>query len=175
MGDFAPLSGAPETHYLSDNDIIIVEDVLTALRRKDTINIRITTYEGPVGKLDTYKLTGEMVNVKADFLSIVLYMTKEQFDPLDISGVLTATITNFQQSGGNICIYVNKPTPVVSCLSLNEVVVTDPMWYDDKFPLICSKCGDSFKYEDLVDCDVFLDGGTVQAVHCPSCTGVTHV
>jgi hypothetical protein len=169
------LNGAGESEYLSDNDIIIVEDVLDLLRRKDKINIQITTYEGPQGKLDTYKLTGRMINVKADFVLVTLFLTKPQFDPLDISGVLQVTITNFQQSGGNTTIYANKPEPVVSCTTLNDVIITDPMWYDDKFPLDCNKCGGRITYEDLTNCNITLDGGTVSSVHCPICTGASHV
>jgi hypothetical protein len=42
-------------------------------------------------------------------------------------------------------------------------------------PLDCNKCGGRITYEDLTNCNITLDGGTVSSVHCPICTGASHV
>lgn len=163
-----------DTYYLSNDDFKTPEDVLNKLKIKDRINIQISSYDGPTGGYNNHCLVGNMINVDRTWMEVRVNLSKMAFDALDISGVLSVIVSTIVSRNNQVVIYAHSPEEQIFKECLNETIVTDPMWFDDRFPVECDVCNGQIKYKHLEDCNIWIEDRDVINVICPTCSGVTH-
>jgi len=162
------LDVAPDSLYISDYDVNSVNKVFTGIKRGDKLNVQFVSYD--LKNDEQYVVECKMINVDQDHIQVRMWMSKGLFDLTDLTEVHEVVVLSVLKQDTMIMIYVNQPESVDSCETANNITITTPMWFDNKFPNVCDVCGTQIKWVDIKDSNVLLMDRDVISVVCPTCS-----
>lgn len=162
--------GAPNSYFRSTTDYPDPASVMYLLKRDDKILVTIDTYEESSGT-HSMELTLSLANVDRKFIKIYLYVSKGVFAELNLTAAYQVNICGIHLRDGIVTIYANKPIEETETRTYNDFLVTENMWFDDRFPIECDSCKQQIKFKDLPQSGVIIEQEQVTTFICPSCRG----
>jgi len=164
------LEDAPETYFLTTNDLNTPQKVAARLHKGDRIQFMVDSYE-TIGT-NAYTVMCKMINVDNKDLDVRMYMNYLQFNAADLTGVFSGVISSFLTKGAQTIVYVHDIDEQKHLETKNGYIVTDAMWFDDRFPSECDICKTRGSWLGVEKSEIIIDNLEVLLV-CPKCTG-TH-
>ena len=171
---YQSINEVPDTFFLSDSDFKSIDDVPRHIKKGDQILCNVTTYKKIQNSL-TYKLTLTLLNTDKNFFNIMMYMKEEKFNILDLTTVLEVSVMSLSLVNNTYHIFVSDPEEKPKTqTSANDVIITESMWFDDRFPMECDVCLEKILWRDLPKCNTWLEDKAVLSIICPKCSGESH-
>jgi len=163
----------PDEFFLTSEDFKFPIDVMDRLEKGMRILCNAVTYTQLPGS-ETYKIGLDMINVDKPFMRVIMFMKKDDFKRLDLTAVLEVSVMSVVLQKDIYMVYVAEPNAIEqSTTSSNGTVITEDMWFDDRFPMECDVCTQQITWKDLDQCNVLMQNQTVTVMICPHCSGVS--
>lgn len=163
------LDVAPDSLYISNWDVDTLNKAFLGIKRGDKLNVQFVSYEKNANN-DQYIIECKMINVEQEHIIIRMWMSSGLFDLTDLTEVHEVVVLSVLKQEKSLIIYVNQPEMTDSCETANNVTITTPMWFDNKFPGVCDVCGSNIKWIDIKNSNVLLMDRDVISVVCPTCS-----
>jgi len=162
------LNDAPNSYFLTHNDIHSMDQALDKIHRGDRILVKVDAYD--IIGTNAYNLKCQMLNTDRDFLKIIIFLNKTLFDELDLTQIISGKVTNILQREKYLTIYLSDIAEQDERTTINNYDVSYEMWMDERFPCACDLCTNKITWNTLTECEILIDNYQVIAL-CPTCSG----
>lgn len=168
------VNNCEENFFLSDSNFKSIVDVKDVIELHSKLLCISTSYE-EVANGTNYRINFDIINVDKPFIKCVMYVSPGIFNELDLTNIFEVTVRGIQHETDSVKLYVSNPLEIKSWqVSDNGTVITEVMYFDDRFPLECDVCQAGIKWKDIPYTNVCIENHAVAANICPTCSGKAH-
>lgn len=165
----------PENFFLSDSNFNSIKDVTDVIELNTKLLCVVSSYE-EVANGSNYKIEFDIVNVDKPFIECVHYCQPHLFNAMNLTGIYEVVVRGLTKYQDKIRIFVSNLEEIKSWqITSNNLIVTEEMYFDDRFPIECDVCNIAVKWKELTNSNVCIENHAVASTICPKCSGVTNV
>lgn len=162
--------------YYSDSDFSSAGEVIAKIKLNSTLACKARTYE-KIDNSNHYKIHLDIINVNKSYIDVILFLNQKEFDKLDLTALMEVTLKSSIEINGMARLFVSSPDTLDEndwIITANETIITQGMWFDDRFPINCDVCTERLHWEQLENSNIHIEDKTVISAICPKCSGESH-
>jgi len=156
-----------DTMFLVNTDLKTPEDASKYLKLGCVVGVNIQSYEE---KKDYVKLDCTLINVDRKWMAIHTYVSVKLFNELDLTAPHKLEISSVRKHLDTVVIYGIKLTPTDSFTTLNDVIITEDMWFSDIMPCECTICNERIFWGEMPKSSILMSDLCIDVVVCPQCS-----
>jgi hypothetical protein len=163
------INDCPDTYYLCERDLEFTtpQEIHTILKKNDKLLCTIESYD-PLKTKGKIKLNFLPINTK----SLLCYsiMKESDLDTIALTKLVEVTIKHIYIEHDKINLVASISNKNIDYYTDQEdTIITEEMWFDDKFPLECTICSVPVKHRDIPKSIIDLGNMKVDVLTCPTC------
>lgn len=166
----------PDTLYLTENDLE-GNHIVNLIRCHDVIGMIPITYKEPTESQSYYKIESRLLNIKNKNIKVVSYVNKDEFNDLDLTGVLITTVSSVLDDlkEREVTIYTKGKIECETLITTkDDYEFTESMYYGIAFESHCTCCKNQITFDDLKEAWIEFEDSHTKLIICKECCEKRH-